>query len=91
MSKILIIVLLLILTGCNSGRSILNVDYAEKIASEENFKDDYYYTIQPAYNCQYDDAYIVTFYNHTIINELITTYLVYRIGDEVHWVVINYE
>lgn len=98
MNKILLIILLLItLTACDKSKydvlndAYLRGDYVEKIASDNNFIDGYIFTIQPAYNCEYEDAYIITFYNHTIINELVTTYLAYRIGDQLYWEVINNE
>ena len=98
MKKLLILLLLLlVLSSCETSKyDILNDayirgDYVEKIASENNFKDDYIFTIQPAYNCEYEDAYIITFYNHTIINELVTTYLAYRIGDTIYYEVMNNE
>ena len=96
MRKLLLIVLLLItLSGCSKydviNDAYLRGDYVKKIASENKFKDDYIFTIQPAYNCKYDDAYIITFYNHSMINELVTTYLAYRIEDTIYYEVINNE
>ena len=87
---IIFVLLLLVLAGCEKSVADDCSDYVEAIAFDNHFNDDYIYTIEPAYNCKYDDAYIITFYNHAIISDLSTTYLAYRVGNKIHWEVLNY-
>lgn len=95
MRKILLIILLLLtLTACDNKYDVLNKgfvrgDYVEKIASDNNYKK-YIFTIEEAYNYEYDDAYIITFYIDGL-RYVKTTYLAYRIDDELHWEVISIE
>ena len=96
MKKLLILLLLLlVLSSCEKSKyDILNdgfvrADYVEKIASEQNYKN-YIFTIKEAYNCEYDDAYIITFYIDSL-RYVTATYLAYRIGDELYWEVISIE
>jgi hypothetical protein len=81
MHKLLLIILLcLILTGCNNNQ-ILN-DAVEDIADENNY-DDYVYTYQKTNE---SNTYIVTFYIDSL-RYVTATYIVY--GDD--WEVINIE
>jgi dimeric dUTPase (all-alpha-NTP-PPase superfamily) len=98
MRKLLLIILLLLtLTACDRAETYFNnatgynyrTEYVYLIVESENYSN-YVYTFEYAYNCEYDDAYIITFYIDGL-RYVKTTYLAYRIDDELYWEVISIE